>query len=814
MILRFFESQVKPLLDLEIDEFVISLVEKLMNNLNISLLMPIAIRFNEVECAEQFNTEKRIVNIPTSPNVVPGLLENYIKYYKDEPVFRFKTSLVKYYEESNKSYLYTRYREDAKDAIFENVPIIGTIDKIGPHYPSVDEVFGLSKGDLNSVGIDQTLEQKFGRIEETNGVIHNLPNPIDDYIHRNKVETQLIEKLSHRRLFLTTIDGGGGFGKTELAKNVVWSIIKSDDKNKLPISLQFKYVIWVTGKVEYFQDGSIDTKKQSFETVEDLIDSILYVTHNSYQITKNLEDKKAFVNAVLNNCQSSLLLLDNLETVTEKDTVWKYIIELGDTVSSELKVLITSRTRGGSAEQRLNIRAMEPEEARLLAMSEMKRLDVSQVYQSDDNINILINATGSVPLLIRHSINLISRGYNLTEISKNLPKDSNQALNFMCNFQWNELSNDARKLLMGTAYWGGKLSFAQAKLLCNFDEKQFSDSKEQLQDRSFLIDQTLIDSLVTILPPIGQYAKMKLNEFPEVEEEFLENKKLLQMPSRSQFSAVTEFSDEIALNQIFQRAELLVKRGAIMEAYQWYKQATDRFPENSIAWRSRGDFEYRYFEEDPKLGEESFSKAVPLAPNDPVTYNSWAYWEFTIGSRNSRKLNLKRAIEYNQKACKFSEKIEDSRRIKDFIASAYMKLGYIARDESYRAGRTLKRQEYIKEKDGYFKNAIDILKDNLIENPSAPQEIHHNVIDYNILATAYLALGLSSDKRREEFDTYALYYLIQGLKLDKNNYQLIYTLGHHGVASAALRYGVSISEEVDLTRVRKILDIESKIYLK
>jgi tetratricopeptide (TPR) repeat protein len=778
----------KPLIDLEIEEFIISLVEKLMNNVNISLLMPLAIRINEVECAEQCYTEKRIVNIPSSPNNVPSLSESYIKYYKDEQEFRFKTSLVKYYEESNRCYVYLRYKENAEDAIFESVPIIGTIDKIGGEYHSLDEVFGLSKGDLESIGIDQTLKQKFGKIEITNGVIHNLPDLIEDYIPREKVEHQLLEKLNHRRLFLTTIDGGGGFGKTELAKKVIWSIISSDNKNELPNSLQFKYVIWVTGKVEYFQDGSIDTRKQSFETVDDLIDSILYVTGNSYQITQNLEEKKKLVNAVLNSCPSSLLLLDNLETVTEKDLVWEYIIELGDTISTELKVLVTSRTRGGSAEQRINVRAMEPEEARLLAMSEMKRLDVTEAYQSIDNINILIDATGSVPLLIRHSINLISRGYNLIEISKDLPRDSDQALNFMCNFQWNELSDDSRKLLMGVAYWGGKLSFAQAKLLCGFIEKQFYDAKEQLQDRSFLVDQTLIDSLLTILPPIGKYAKTKLNDFPEVEEEFLENKKLLQMPPRSQSLSVTEFSDEIALNQIFQRAELLVKRGSITEAYQWYKQATERFPESPIAWRTRGDFEYRHFEED-NLGEQSFSKAVPLAPKDPVTYNSWAYWEFTIGARNSRKLNLKRSIELNQKALKFSEKIEDIRRIKDFIASAYMKLGYVARDESFResyysAGRGSKRQEYLKEKDGYFKNAIDILVGNLNENPSGPLEVHHNLIDYNILATAYFTLGSTSDRKREEYDKYALYYLIQGFKLDRNDSQLTYLLGNHRLESA------------------------------
>ncbi len=117
------------------------------------------------------------------------------------------------------------------------------------------------------------------------------------------------------------------------------------------------------------------------------------------------------------------------------------------------------------------------------------------------------------------------------------------------------------------------------------------------------------------------------------------------------------------------------------------------------------------------------------------------------------------------------------------------------------------------EKDEYFKNAIDFLEGNLIEKPNTFLEDHHNIIDYTILATAYLMLGITSDKRREEFDTHALYYLIQGLKLDRNSSQLMFTLGHPGVASAALRYGISISN-VDSATVRKILDLENKIILK
>lgn len=800
----------KPLLELNIDDFIINLVEKLMSKIKISTIKPISIQEDGIEVVELCGIEKKIVKLPYTSNFSPDLSGNYIVYYENEDKFRFKTTLIKYYSNYNKCYIYLKYFNKREDAIYEVVPVIGEIEKIGYEFSCIDEVFGLPTSSLMDAGLEQTLEQKFGKISIDNEVVHNLPKELEDYIRRRKVEKKLFEKLSHLRLYVTTLDGGGGFGKTELAKHVVWSMINNEIDEKIPKSLQFKYVVWVTGKEEYFHDGNIDKKAQSFKTVEDLIDSILYVTGNATSITKEFDVKKKLVISILNQSPSTLLLLDNLETVTEKESVWEFLIELGNLVRNDLKVLVTSRTRGGSAEQKLNVRKMEPEEAICLARNEMKRLDVPEEYQNDGNLNKLIRSTGSVPLLIRYSVNLISKGYNLSEICNDLPPDSDQALNFMCDFQWNELSREAKKLLMGIAYRSGQLSFAQAKLLCALSENEFYEAKIQLQDRSFLVDQTLIDSLLTILPPIGKYAKMKLKDYPEIEEELLESTTLLDTSSsEGKLVGVSEFTDEIALNQIFQRAELLVKRGAIDEAYQWYKEATERFPENPIAWRSKGDFEYRYFEE--KNAEESFSKAISLNPRDPFSYNSWAYWKFEMGARNSSKLNFKMSIELNEKALDLSEKNEDIRRMKDFIASAYMKLGYITRIEAFNR-RSMKRKEILNEKDEYLKKAIDILERNLIETPLNFRDIHHNLIDFNMLATAYLKLGNISDTRREKFDTRAVYYLIQGLKLDPTETQLLYTLGHPGVVSFLSKFNIrNPSDSVNIDEIIKLEQVIEKI---
>ena len=799
-------SILQPLVDTGIRDFIIENLKEIFKDFNICVNQPYSIKRDYVEVVVCKNGEKHKTTVEFQEEFLPRLEENYIMFYQEEQSFTFPTKLISYDSEENRIFLYTNYREGK--ALFENLPMIGGLKKKRTKYKTLRNIFGIPHKEFDPQQLE-TLEQKFGKIIIENDVIHNLPKRLDDYIHREEIEEKLIEKLSHRRLYLTTLDGGGGFGKTESAKEVIWSIIKGDSKYTIPPQLDFKYVIWVTGKVEYFREGSVDSKEQSFNTLEDLLDSILYVNRQYNLINESIEEKRNKVIEILNNSPSTIVILDNLETVSEKDLVWEFLIQLGDVVKTEVKILITSRTRGGYADQRLNIRAMEPEEARNLILNEMNRLDISPQYKRRNPIRKIVEFTGSIPLLIRYFVSLLSHGYNIDEMTKNMPGDSENALNFICSYQWNELNENSKKLLMGVAFNGGALSFAQAKLLNNFSDEEFYGAKEELQDRSFLVDGTLINSKLTILPPISKYAKIKLQEYPEVEEEFIETQKLIKVPSSMELSNKIQtylFTDDIALSQIFQRAELLIKRGAIDDAYQWFNQAVKRFPDNVLAWRSKGDFEFRYLKDDIE-GTKSLKRAIELNLKDPISYNGLAYWEYDRGKEYNRKLNFKRSIEFNEKALDYSPDEDFSKKIKDHIASALMKLAYISRDEAIRT----RNPESFKIADHYFTQVINTLKGNLFpELTENYQEIYHNIIDHYLLANAYLMLGRRGDKNRKLYDLKAISHLILGLKLDQRNSQLIYTLGRPGVKNILREFNIVYGMANDNV-VRRLSAIESQI---
>jgi len=449
-------SILQPLVDTGIRDFIIENLKEIFKYFNVYVNQPYSVKRDHMEVVICKNGEKHKTTVECQDGFLPRLEENYIMFYQEEQLFTFPTKLISYDLEENRIFVYTNYREGK--ALFENLPTVGGLKKKQIEYETLQDIFGIPHNEFDSQQLE-TLEQKFGKIMIENDVIHNLPKRLDDYIHREEIEGKLIEKLSHRRLYIITLDGGGGFGKTESAKEVIWSIITGDSKYTIPPQLDFKYVIWVTGKVEYFREGSVDSKEQSFNTLEDLLNSILYVNRQSNLTNESIEKKRNKIVEILNNSPSTIIILDNLETVSEKDIVWEFLIQLGDVVKTEVKILITSRTRGGYADQRLNIRAMEPEEANNLILSEMNRLDISPQYKEKNSIRKIVELTGSIPLLIRYFVSLLAHAYNIDEMMKNIPRGSENALNFICNYQWNELNKNSKKLLMGIAFNRGGVKF-------------------------------------------------------------------------------------------------------------------------------------------------------------------------------------------------------------------------------------------------------------------------------------------------------------------------------------------------------------------
>jgi len=811
----------QPLIDLGIKDFIIHCIEDMTTSINIEFIKPKLIQSDssskmhaKIFCIK--GTDSIIITIPIDNNQDFSLNNLYVRFDPKSNPFEISSNLIFFDEAERRLYTYTKLKANS-EAVFINVPTTGGIKSVSRKFKSINEIFGLTENESENWKKRDTLPEKYGPIKQDNGIIYNIPSLTPTYVSRIQLENKLIKALQRQHSYIITLDGGGGYGKTELAKKVTWSIINKELPEDLQIKLMYPFIIWISAKTTYFKYGEIEEKASSLNRLEDLLDCILYVTNNSKSIAFDFDKKRDLVLQILKKIGTFLLIIDNLETVTEKKEVIEYLVNEFDDISSNFKIIITSRVFGTHEQHRVNVLSMEYDEARQLIIDELERWDIYQQYKGEEQIKEIAEISGNIPLLIINIVSGLKNRANLAELKKNIPKDFEKALYFICEFQWKQLSPNAMALARTIALNGGKINFGSAKIVCKFeDDRAFQNAREELQNRSFLIDSELSNNVLAMLPPIYYFVKGELAQNPTIEDKLKEELKWLNVGLEKYSKSVQRDgniksealdSDVIALNEIFLRADALTRRGVFREAYEWYKLAVNNFPGNVDAWRELAEFEFKYIENDEKA-RKNFEKAIELNKNDPVTYQKYAYWEFDRGAKSGEISCLKKSIKLNEDAKKLFKDPASIRMTNDFIVSSLMKLTYIHKNLALT--KMDERTFNFSMADQYTKNAIKILEDNFVINPKDPDEIHHNVIDHSALANACLNSGGQNDKNRKYYDYMALQNIIKGLKLQRDNSDLRYKLSHFRIEKILESYKV-YSKKIDDKTVSEIIKLESKI---
>jgi len=627
----------------------------------------------------------------------------------------------------------------------------------------------------------------------------------------------LIQRLRHPRAYTISLSGGGGYGKTELVKQVVWNILTKKEGLE-DYALDYDLVIWISAKETKFDCGSIHQITSSFVSLEDLLDCILYVTNNLQHIRFDAAKKKKIAIDVLNQYRSSLLIIDNLETIQDKSPLYNYVDKILAEVNTEIRIIITSRVENFIFGQHvIPVGPMEDDEAHALILEQLTQLGINERYSSDDKISYIATVSAKSPLLINFVVWLLAKGYTLNELQNDEIKSYEQALNFICEFQWKELSEQAKDILMAVAVAHGKCSFAQVRQMCNItDTASFQSAKEQLSQRSFLIPSELDNSMFALLPPIYSFVKNQFIKYPGKTYEMEKQWNIIN-PPKSITSGEAENpvynNDDIHLQQLIQRAENFVRVNALNSAHEYYMKGVQFFPESPIAWRELAEFEFKYLEDD-NTARSSFQKAIELDPTDPVTYTKFAYWEQNRGQNQQQPKYIKDSIEYNKRALSLFTDEKSQRTVRDHIGSAYLKLAEIEKIEGQTSKFGEERHNHFIMSDEYVKMAIKIFEDNLISRPKDEDEKYHNAIDYNYLAIAYIRRARREKEKGNQayYHQKALLCLVNGLKARPSYTKLLFTLGDHNIKRHLRENYKIIVDNLDRIQTQnKILAISDKI---
>lgn len=227
--------------------------------------------------------------------------------------------------------------------------------------------------------------------------LHNLPQPdYTRFIGRQDEMQWLRQRLApDSPSVLIALTGIGGIGKSSLGQAIASEYCQRYPS--LPPKERFEAIIWISAKAEILtvkgreQAASIPF---SFRTLEDIYRTIAQTLEREDITRAVFDEQHYFVEKVLRS-QRTLLIIDNLETITDK-RVETFLRNL----ASPTKCILTSR-HWVEAVDHLKLIGLTSSETEALITEEASR---REVILSTEQQRLLFQCTGGLPLPIKLSI--------------------------------------------------------------------------------------------------------------------------------------------------------------------------------------------------------------------------------------------------------------------------------------------------------------------------------------------------------------------------------------------------------------------------
>lgn len=228
-------------------------------------------------------------------------------------------------------------------------------------------------------------------------------------------------------------------GKTALASKVVEQFLK-------PSSNRFEGIIWLSAKENKLSYLGIEDVEPTIKNYEQLIETVLEVMGFPHSTNSSLEEKEHDVKVVSELYKCILLVIDNLETITDEDIV-NFLLDIRINYPT-IKVLITSRRGLGQVERRYELKELKEKEAvqlfRLIAKD--KRLD-NLVKLDESTIISLVKKLSYYPLAIKWMLGQVAIGKDINEVIESIDETTSDISKFSFEQIYNSLSDSARKIL-------------------------------------------------------------------------------------------------------------------------------------------------------------------------------------------------------------------------------------------------------------------------------------------------------------------------------------------------------------------------------
>jgi SEFIR domain/NB-ARC domain len=299
------------------------------------------------------------------------------------------------------------------------------------------------------LGAIQLLEPRKRQQFSFKSKFHNLPHQsCNAFIGRESEVQKLLHQISKLyRPHISVVIGIGGVGKTALVLEVAYRCF---DARNNPSGDQdiptFDAIIFTSSKLTSWSDTHLLNRPIKESTLLDIY-RVIAETLNESSITQVTEDKqKKTVYQVLEK-RSTLLIVDNMETLEDPDRT--RILEFLENVPSSTQVIITTRERIGF--NTIPVNSLEESESHRLIEAQA---GFHNIEITSNQKNQIYRRFGGFPLAIIYAVGQRAAGYTFADILKPtvpLPQDLGKFL-----FESSVIplrGTSAHKLLMAMTYF-------------------------------------------------------------------------------------------------------------------------------------------------------------------------------------------------------------------------------------------------------------------------------------------------------------------------------------------------------------------------
>ncbi len=308
---------------------------------------------------------------------------------------------------------------------------------------------------------------------------------------------------------VVTIAGAGGVGKTALASKVVEQFLK-------PSSNRFEGIIWLSAKENKLSYLGIEDVEPTIKNYEQLIETVVEVMGFPHPPNSSLEEKEHHVKVVSELYKCILLVIDNLETITDEDIV-NFLLDIRINYPT-IKVLITSRRGLGQVERRYELKELKEKEAvqlfRLIAKD--KRLD-NLVKLDELTIISLVKKLSYYPLAIKWMLGQVAIGKDINEVIESIDETTSDISKFSFEQIYNSLSDSARKILCALSCFDDPPAAGVLNYVVGIEKNDLEDGIKDLILVSLVIseqfknEQRELSTRYILLPLTRGYVRQQLD---------------------------------------------------------------------------------------------------------------------------------------------------------------------------------------------------------------------------------------------------------------------------------------------------------------